>query len=76
METFFVRIKPMTSITPKDYCSSWRNQMRYGGPAALMPYIGIMETVLEASMHFDNIVTFSLQQYCSYNKIFLLDEIH
>ena len=32
--------------------------MRYGGPAALMPYIGIMETVLEASMHFDNIVNF------------------
>lgn len=50
--------------------------MRYGGPAALMPYIGIMETVLETSMHFDNIVIFSLQQYCSYNKIFLLDEIH
>ena len=62
METFFVRIKSMTSITPKDYCSSWRNQMRYGGPAALMPYIGIMETVLEASMHFDNIVKISLQQ--------------
>ena len=45
----------MTSITPKDYCSSWRNQMRYGGPAALMPYIGIMETVLEASMHFESL---------------------